>query len=330
MSRSKGQTAPPPVRSDDRFPYLAQLPPKVPPIEGPFDEKYPSQTIGPPTITYYFPIPLDGCNPTGVFFPQRFGFQGDIDVILYFHGWKDGEYFDVKTIDYYWSGRFQDIKLREDVNASGKSVVLIAPMLGDKPGSVQTADMGVFRNPGGGDDFLEEVRKRIGQYVPQYKGKAPNVRNVVLAGHSGGGVILDIQARSMKANVCEVWGFDSLYGQGTFHRDVVQDWLDAASYSPGTKFFFSSTSETSGNAVDLDKREEAGIGHVLDRGVLRQQRIPAQQVRESQSMEQIHHGCEQQLALRDHHQELLEPGEERELPLLNPRGSFLIVLGEYV
>jgi hypothetical protein len=101
MSRSKGQTAPPPVRSDDRFPYLAQLPPKVPPIEGPFDEKYPSQTIGPPTITYYFPIPLDGCNPTGVFFPQRFGFQGDIDVILYFHGWKDGEYFDVKTIDYY-------------------------------------------------------------------------------------------------------------------------------------------------------------------------------------------------------------------------------------
>ena len=232
MSRSKGQTAPPPVRSDDRFPYLAQLPPKVPPIEAPFDEKYPSQTIGPPTITYYFPIPLDGCNPTGVFFPQRFGFNNDIDVILFFHGWKDGEFFNVKTIDYYWSGRFQDINLREDVNASGKSVVLILPMLGDKPGSVQTADMGVFRNPGGGDDFLEEVRKWIGQYVPQYKGKAPNVRNVVLAGHSGGGVILDIQARSMKANVCEVWGFDSMYGQSAFHRDVVQDWLDACEPQP--------------------------------------------------------------------------------------------------
>ena len=281
MSRSKGQTAPAPVRSDDRFPYFA-TPPKVPPIEGPFDEKYPSQTIGPPTITYYFPIPLDGCNPTGVFFPQRFGFQGDIDVILYFHGWKDGEYLSVKTIDYYWSGRFQDIKLREDVNASGKSVVLIAPMLGDKPGSVQTADMGIFRNPGGGDDFLEEVRKWIGKYVPQYKGKAPNVRNVVLAGHSGGGVILDIQARSMKANVCEVWGFDSMYGQkSAFHRDVVQDWLDAARLRPKTKFFFSLTSETSGNAVDLDNREEAGIGHVLNRGVLRQQCIPAQKGRKA-------------------------------------------------
>jgi hypothetical protein len=261
MSRSKGQTAPAPVRSDDRFPYLAQLPPKVPPIEGPFDEKYPSQTIGPPTITYYFPIPLDGCNPTGVFFPQRFGFKGDTDVILFFHGWKQGEYLNVKTIDYYWSGRFQDIKLREDVNASGKSVVLIAPMLGDNPGSIQTADMGVFRNPGGGDDFLEEVRKWIGKYVPQYKGKAPNVRNVVLAGHSGGGVILDIQARSMKANVCEVWGFDSMYGQSAFHRDVVQDWLDAARLRPKTKFFFSSTSETSGNAVDLDKRaKKQGLG----------------------------------------------------------------------
>jgi len=81
-SRSKGQTAPPPVRSDDRFPYLAQLPPKVPPIEGPFDEKYPSQTIGPTTITYYFPIPLDGCNPTGVFFPQRFGFNEERELPL--------------------------------------------------------------------------------------------------------------------------------------------------------------------------------------------------------------------------------------------------------
>jgi len=75
-------------------------------------------------------------------------------------------------------------------------------------------------------------------------------------------VILDIQARSMKANVCEVWGFDSMYGQkDVFHRDVVQDWLDAARLRPKTKFFFSSTSETSGNAVDLDKRaKKQGLG----------------------------------------------------------------------
>src|SRR5262245_38999331 len=241
MGHHKVQTAPPPVRSDARFPYLAQLPANVPPIEAPYDEKYPSQIIGPPTITYYFPIPLDGCNPTGVFFPQRFGFQGEIDVILYFHGWKDGDFFKIKTINYYWSGRFQNIQLREDVNASCKSVVLILPMLGDKPGSVHKADMGIFQNPGGGDDFLKEVRKWIGRYVPQYKGVEPGIRNVILAGHSGAGVILDIQARSMKANVCEVWGFDSLYSQGaSFHRDVVQDWLDAAALRPKTKFFFSS------------------------------------------------------------------------------------------
>jgi len=65
----------------------------------------------------------------------------------------------------------------------------------------------------------------------------------------------------MKANVCEVWGFDSMYGQSAFHRDVVQDWLDAARLRPKTKFFFSSTSETSGNAVDLDKRaKKQGLG----------------------------------------------------------------------
>ena len=229
---------------------------------------------------------MEGCNPTGVFFPKKYGFQCDMDVILYFHGWKDGEFAKVKTIDYYWSGRFQDINLREDVNTSGKSVVLILPMLGDKPGSVQTADMGVFRNPGAGDDFLEEVRTWIGQYVPQYKGQKPTVRNVILAGHSGGGVILDIQARSMKANVCEVWGFDSLYGQGAFNRDVVKDWLDAASFSPGTKFYFSSTSETSDNAIEMDQSsQEEGTGHVLDRGVQGQQRLPAQRLLEGRPME---------------------------------------------
>jgi hypothetical protein len=260
MAHSKFQAAPPPVRSDDRFPYLAQLPPRVPPIEGPYDENYPSQIIGPPKITYYFPIALDGCNPTGVFFPKKFGFTSEIDVILFFHGFKQDEFLKVKTIDYYWSGRFYDIRLREDVNDSERSVVLILPMLGDLPGSIHTADMGVFRNPGGGDDFLEEVRNWIGKYVPQYKGVAPSVRNVILAGHSGAGVILDIQARSMKANVCEVWGFDCLYGQGAFHRDVVQDWLDAATLRPATKFFFSSA-DTKSNAVDLDNRaKKKGLG----------------------------------------------------------------------
>lgn len=260
MGHTRFQATSPPVRSDARFPYLSQLPPRVPPIEGPFDEKYPSQIIGPPTITYYFPLPLDGCNPTGVFFPQKFAFKSEIDVILFFHGFKQDEFLKIKTIDYYWSGRFQDITLREDVNASGKSVVLILPMLGDFPGSIHTADMGVFRNPGGGDDFLKEVTKWIGKYVPQYKGVTPSVRNVILAGHSGAGVILDIQARSMKANVCEVWGFDCLYGQSAFHRDVVQDWLDAAKMRPGAKFYFSSAG-TKDNAVELDQRaKKQGLG----------------------------------------------------------------------
>lgn len=253
MGSTRVQAPSPPPRSDIRFPYLAQLPSNVSPIEAPFSQNYPSQVIGPPTITYYFPIPLDGCNPTGVFFPEKFGFKKQIDVILFFHGFKQGEFLKIKTINYYWSGRFHDLTLREDVNASGKSVVLIAPMLGDRPGSVQQADMGVFRNPGGGDEFLEEVCEWMRDYVHQFNKQKPSVRNVILAGHSGAGVILDIQARSMKANVCEVWGFDSLYGQGAFGRDVVQDWLTAAKLRPGARFHFSSTSETSGNALEIEK-----------------------------------------------------------------------------
>ena len=92
---------------------------------------------------------MDGCNPTGVFFPQKFGFKGDIDVILFFHGFKQDEFLKVKTIDYYWSGRFQDITLREDVNASGKSVVLILPMVAVHSGvecgsAIQSVRTGTF------------------------------------------------------------------------------------------------------------------------------------------------------------------------------------------
>jgi hypothetical protein len=76
--------------------------------------------------------------------------------------------------------------------------------------------------------------------VPQYKDKGvkPGIGNIVLAGHSGAGSILSQQVKSMKSHVSEVWGFDSMYGQGYTGKgrqrkviDVTGDWRDAALHS---------------------------------------------------------------------------------------------------
>jgi hypothetical protein len=158
----------PTARHDDRFDYLDKLPSNVPPIEHPLSVERPSDFAGPAEATYYFPIavlPRGQDNATGVFFPAGFAFPAEIDVILYFHGHKAGEF---NTINEYWSGRLHNLYLRENINATGKKAVLIAPTLGASPGSGINADMGIFANPGGADVFLAEVVKWIGKYVPQY------------------------------------------------------------------------------------------------------------------------------------------------------------------
>jgi hypothetical protein len=231
----------PAPRIDARFDYVDRLPRNVPPVEHPFSASNPSDAGGPAEATYYFPIevmPTGQDNATGVFFPAGFRFPGKINVILYFHGHKAGEF---KTINEYWIGKLHDLYLREFINATGKQVVLIAPTMGAAPGSGINAGMGIFANPGGADVFLAEVVKWIGKYVPEYADnkKCPEIGNIVLAGHSGAGGILSQQVRTMRSPVCEVWGFDTMYGQGYRIKevkgkktavaiDVVGEWLEAA------------------------------------------------------------------------------------------------------
>lgn len=257
-------------RTDVRFDYVDKLPCGVPPLEKPPTSFFPFQSFGPAEATYYFPIPLENNRPTGVFFPAGFSFPPAIDVILFFHGFKKAEFAVDRTINEYWNGRdayggkrhdefsHKGLPLREDINASGKRVVLIAPSLGEKPGSTDVKDMGIFADPTGGDKYLAEVCKWIGKYVPQYaspdkpKKPLPNgpvIGNLVLAGHSGAGVILLTQAKGMKTPICEVWGFDSTYGeegfslknpdQKPFHRDIIAEWLALARlHRADTKYFF--------------------------------------------------------------------------------------------
>lgn len=220
---------------DPRFDYAANLPSGVPAVEEQPTAANPHPlATGPGQATYYFPIKLDKCSPTGVFFPTGYSFPDDMNVLLYFHGHKLGQF---TNINEYWSGNLNGIKLRQDILSSGKqNLVLIAPTMGESPGSSLNADMGIFKEPAGADKFLEEVRNWIGKYVPQYvaKGTKPNIQNVVIAGHSGAGGILSQQAKTMKSRLCEVWGFDSMYGEGWLDKDkkipidVVGNWRQTA------------------------------------------------------------------------------------------------------
>jgi hypothetical protein len=149
------------------------------------------------------------------------------------------------TINEYWVGKPHDLYLREFINATGKQAVLIAPTMGAAPGSSINTGMGIFANPGAVDGFLAEVVKCIAKYVPQYADskRRPEIGNIVLAGHSGAGGILSQQIRTMRSPVCEVWGFDTMYEQGSRlveekgkkkskEIDVVGEWLDSALSHP--------------------------------------------------------------------------------------------------
>jgi hypothetical protein len=256
--------------------YVGKLPRPVPALERPPATRgmYITPIIpkrssgllpyGPGDTTYYYPINLMGIgNPTGVVFPAGFSYPPVIDVILYFHGfrWPVGAPGPEFTyINEYWNGHLHGIRLREDINASGKRAVLIAPTLGMFPGSKHHKDhLGIFKKPTGGDDFLDEVRRWIGRSVPEYTERCltPTIGKLVLAGHSGAGIILITQAKGMKTPICEVWGFDSMYGynKGDFDglQDPITDWHDVAlARSWDTKYSFHWA--TTGHEKELDEK----------------------------------------------------------------------------
>ncbi len=279
------------TEKDAQFDFADKLPAGVPPLEQPLTPGS-SRPNGPASATFYFPVSLDKCSPTGVFFPAGYSFPATMNVILYFHGHKQGKF---TNIDRYWNGSVHNVKLREDINATGKSAVLIAPTMGENPGSGINSDMGIFGKPRGGDDFLDEVRTWIRKYVPQYSSAnvTPDIGNVVLAGHSGAGGILSLQSRTMGANICEVWGFDSMYGEGyeldknkkKVAIDVTGNWENTATahaswsiefedrwglipfprYKPRTQFYFYWADDSPGNNSRKlqEKVRQAGLSNVF-------------------------------------------------------------------
>jgi hypothetical protein len=182
----------------------------------------------PSRVTHYLEIPLGGgsASPgmTGVFVPTNYQVSADVDLILYLHGHGANA-----TIDDYWSASYKyQFHFREWLNASDKNAVLVAPSLGPM------SDSGLLLTEGGGDDYLDEVMDALKANGPHTT--TPNVGNIVLAAHSGGGVPMRFLARKgfkkYHDNVKECWGFDC-----TYNSDDANSWTDwsSAGGSPSGK-----------------------------------------------------------------------------------------------
>jgi len=183
--------------------------------------------------TIYLPIQLNKTVPpkVGVFIPSSFRPTAEINFIVYFHGHiiRDcktyQKEFNEKGIEYYWNTPLFKC-LREDLVASGRGAILIAPTFMPIFGSQYTpsSNYGDLNKPGK-FDFL--VNETLTQLIK--RGALPadaQARNIILSGHSAGGLpmqaILDTR-NSLNTNVTECWGFECLY----FGTPAWEKWLQA-------------------------------------------------------------------------------------------------------
>jgi hypothetical protein len=168
---------------------------------------------------------------TGIFIPENYSPQKAVDLILYLHGHKTDIPGSDALIAEYWDGRkYPVFALREEINASRKNVILVAPTLALKS---EAGDL-VRRN--GLDNYLNKVLEALTTYGP-YKGQSPTIGNLILAAHSGGGIYMRKLATSgnqAAGKIRECWGFDSLYNSSD-----VGPWRLWAKDYPKTRFLYS-------------------------------------------------------------------------------------------
>ncbi len=168
---------------------------------------------------------------TGIFIPENYSPQPAVDLILYLHGHKTDVPGSDALIAEYWDGQKHPVfALREEINASQKNVILVAPTLALK------SEAGDLVRPDGLDNYLEKVLEALGTYGP-YQGQSPAIGNLILAAHSGGGGHMRRLATSSNqavAKIRECWGFDSLYNSAD-----VAPWRLWAQSDPQTRSLYS-------------------------------------------------------------------------------------------
>jgi hypothetical protein len=223
----------------------------------------------PPKLTLYFDD-LDLKNDsktqlTGVFFPEKYQPSDKLKVLLYLHG------HDQPPIDQHWVSQPKKkppevYLLREELNASKKNLVLVAPTLGPTSGAGLLVTSGV-------NWFLKEVLNRLkANAPPELKiGETTAVTDVYVMAHSGGGVPMLALADAIPTDgagnlIREFWGFDCLYAPQGHHPVAYTDygqldpfdpepkWLNWAFAHQGIPFFMHwATDEPKIRALNLKK-----------------------------------------------------------------------------
>jgi hypothetical protein len=184
-------------------------------------------------LTFYVKIGLGKGLPaaTGIYIPSTFRPNTDVTIVVYLHGHKSSYPGSKALIKEYWNGaRFRFFALREEVAASGKNIILVAPSLG------ATSEAGSLVQKGGFDAYMDQVVAAVNAYYlqPRRSEPLPGVPSIILAAHSGGGApMYRIAAGADRCanNVKECWGFDSMYGA------VAAGWVAWAKAHPQRKLY---------------------------------------------------------------------------------------------
>jgi hypothetical protein len=160
-----------------------------------------------------------------------------IDLVLFLRGYDIKRPKAATSVAEYWNSPehpvLKSFLLREEVNKSGKNVILVVPTLGP------FAEAGKLKDRAGVRDFFDRVLDGLWHHGP-HAGLAnrPTIRYLILAAHSGGGVPLRRLAQVLgeddgfKDKLKECWGFDSIYGVKDKDAEFWSDWATA---HPGTR-----------------------------------------------------------------------------------------------
>jgi hypothetical protein len=190
----------------------------------------------PPQLSLYLPIPLNvpyvDDPATGVFVPDHYRVSKTVDLIVFLRGYDIKRPKAATSVAEYWnSPRHPVLKsflLREEVNKSGKNVILVVPPLGP------FAEAGKLAEKDGLPVFLDRVMDGLWRSGPHAGlANAPKVRYLILAAHSGGGVPLRRLAQvagsdaKLKDKLKACWGFDSIYGVKDKDAEFWADWAQS-------------------------------------------------------------------------------------------------------
>jgi hypothetical protein len=188
-------------------------------------------------------------KPTGIYIPPSVDIdKGPVNVVLWLHGWY------VDSIEsLFYRDRSQP---REQVLASKKNVILVAPWLGSRSGekdpssSYRPKDL----NQGSfGEIYLKQVLAALAAlrdpdadpdpapsvgdpWTPQWSGIGPGpaagpqikLRDLIIGCHSGGGEGMRYLVGNLgryRFHLKECWGFDCLYGVDAV-PDTASFWYD--------------------------------------------------------------------------------------------------------